>query len=445
MDYDLIIIGAGPAGYVSAIRAGQTGLKTLIIDEKYVGGMCLNWGCIPTKSIIESAKLYQRVKTADTFGVDGVDVDLLHFNWGKVKKKTNTSVRKLTKGIEYLWKKNGVEFIQGRASILSDHKVEVDQRILETKYILISTGSKPAVQSTFRAEKTIEIESLFGLETLPVKPIIYGRGSTAVELALFFKFIDIDPILVLTDTPILPIDDEFINMQVDKILKKEKIKVFPINEISVRDAVIVYQEKEYEYDAVVNSSLRMASLPPMPNEIELTDGFITVNEHLQTSIPNIYAVGDVNGKSFLAHSASVQGLAAIDHIHGKVEPVDFLLHPLNIYTEPEIASVGQTEEMLKAGNIEYRVSEFSLNANGKAIIEGNNNGLIRVLHETKYQQVLGVQIVANNATDMIAEASLLLEMEGTIYDLARSVHAHPTISEVFMEVGMIGSDTPVHN
>jgi dihydrolipoamide dehydrogenase len=223
----------------------------------------------------------------------------------------------------------------------------------------------------------------------------------------------------------------------EKIIKKEMIPMLLLEETKISGKKLIHKEQEYEFDKVINCSLRVATLPETMS-LELEAGFIKVNEYFQTSIPNIYAVGDVNGLSFLAHSASAQGLAAINHINGVAQGTDILMHPLNIYTEPEIAHIGKSEEQLQAEGIEYKVSEYSFSANGKALIEGKTEGSVRLLHETKYNQVLGAQIVGSDATDLISEASILMELEGTIFDVARAVHAHPTISEVFMEAGSAG-------
>jgi dihydrolipoamide dehydrogenase len=230
----------------------------------------------------------------------------------------------------------------------------------------------------------------------------------------------------------------------EKKFKKEKLSVVYGSDWKLEGNLLTDGEKSYEVDAIINASLRKAIIPDCQPGLELESGFIRVNEHLQTSVTGIYAVGDVNGKSYLAHVASAQGLQAVNHILGIETAVEASSYPLNIYSEPEIAQVGQTEQQIKAQGIDYKVSEFSLAANGKAMTEGNSEGSIRIISETKYGQVLGVQIIAANATDMIAEAGVLLELEGTIYDVARTVHAHPTVSEVFMEAGLVAIDQPVH-
>lgn len=431
MTYDLIIIGSGPAGYVSAIRAGQTGLKTLVIDKKYVGGMCLNWGCIPTKALIESAKTYRTVKTASAFGITGIAPEELGFDWKQAVTRTQGVVSRLSKGIEFLWKKNGVDFLSAEASILSPTTVSANNQIFETKAIAIATGSKPLPGP----QGAIELEDLLQLELLPSKPVIWGRGSVALELAQMFDLLDRKPIIVTPKLPLVPQLDDHLNTWIERKLKKDKIRVLLESEVSYQNGKLIYQDTELEQDGIINAGFRGAVLPESKLQLDLHHGFIKTDADLQTSVPGIYAIGDVNGRSYLAHAASAQGLAMVDHLHGKAGGYSDAQIPLNIYSRPEIAQVGQTERELKDSGQEYESREFPLTANGKALAEGNAEGFIRLLFEPKYKQVLGVQIIAENATDMIAEAGLMLELEGTVYDLAKTVHAHPTVSEIFMEAG----------
>jgi len=433
MQYDLIIIGSGPAGYVSAIRAGQTGLKTLVIDKKYVGGMCLNWGCIPTKSLIESAKLYYSIRNAGSFGISGIDPDKLDFDWTKAVTRTEGVVKRLTKGIEYLWKKNGVEFLQAEAKILSPTSVLADNRVFEAKNLMIATGSKPAALS--HIPDAVELENLLRLDDLPHKPVIYGRGAVAIELAQMFWLLGRKVTIVASGFPLIPKLNDQLNRWMETKLKKDKIVVIPESETSYKDGHLYHKEELMDYDAILNSSLRQAIIPLSEIEFAFEDGYLKTDEHLQTSVPGVYAVGDVNGRSYLAHAASAQGLAVVNHLQGKQTLYDDSKVPLNIYTKPEMAQIGMTEQQLKEAGIEYKTSEYPLTANGKALAEGNAEGSIRLLYETKYKQVLGVQIIAENATDMIAEAGVIMELEGTVYDLASTIHAHPTVSEVFMEAG----------
>ncbi|MCB5251425.1 MAG: FAD-dependent oxidoreductase [Candidatus Cloacimonadaceae bacterium] len=435
MTYDLIIIGSGPAGYVAAIRAGQTGLKTLIIDRKYVGGMCLNWGCIPTKSLLESAKMMKKVRSAHEFGIAGIQADQLSFDWPQALKRTNQVVAKLTRGIEYLWKKNGVEFLKAEAKILSATQVQADKRIFEAKNILIATGSRPASQELF--EGSIDLEDLYSLKELPKAPLLYGRGGHLIELAQFFALIGSNPVIIAADLPLIPPLDEALESFIQRKLKKDKIPVLTVAESQIKKGMILSKGQEYPFDKVLNVSYRAAVLPPMDLELELDNGYIKTDRSHETSVKGIYAAGDVSGKSFVAHAASAQAMEVIEAIQGIAPPQEQRRYPINIYTDPELAQIGLTESQIKAQGIPYEVNQHPLTANAKALAEGSSEGFIRVLYETKYHQVLGVQIAAEHATDLISEAGILMELEGTSYDLARTIHAHPTVAEIYMDAGEV--------
>lgn len=435
MKYDLIVIGSGPAGYVAAIRAGQTGLKTLVIDRKYIGGMCLNWGCIPTKALLESAKTLRKVRQASDYGITGIDKEALGFDWPKARERAFGVVNKLTRGIEFLWKKAGVEFLQAEARIISPTEVVADQRSFETKAILIATGSKPMPQVLF--PKAIELEELFSLPALPDRPLIYGRGANLVELAQFFALIGKQVTILASDLPLIPQLDSALDSFMQKKLKKDKISIIPLAESKIQDGILIYKDTAVEFDAAINASFRNAVIPQSEVELKLQDGFIHTDRNHETSVKGIYAAGDVNGKSYLAHAASAQGLEVVNALNGIEIQDELRRYPLNIYTDPEMAQVGKTEAQLKAEGHEYQVSQYPLTANGKALAEGESEGFIRLLWEPRYHEVLGVQIVAANATDLISEAGILLELEGTTFDLARTIHAHPTISEIYMEAGMV--------
>ncbi len=446
MDYDLIIIGSGPAGYVSAIRAGQIGLKTAIVEKDNVGGMCLNWGCIPTKALLESAKKYETAKNVSSFGIDGIDVKKLSFNWKRAIKRSEKIVGRLTKGVEYLLKKNGIDIINGRAVINSENSVGVENRLLETKNIIIATGSRPSkLDFPIPDELILEIENLLKLDNLPSNPVVVGKDAHAVELAQFFNLLGIEVTLFVPGNDLIPEMDSFLSDYINKMFKKAKLRVLFDSEIKgYEDGELIINNDRIPCDLLINGSSRNAVKPESNIEFILDNGFLNVNEFLQTNINNVYAIGDVNGKNKFAHGASAQGLHAVNVIGGITKPFDFTKFPINIYTYPEIAQIGLCESEIKDKGIEYKISDYPLSANGKAIIEGQIEGQIRLLSEKKYGEVLGVQIIAENATDMISEASAFIQLEGTVYDVANTIHAHPTVSEIFMESGFVAFDQPIH-
>lgn len=447
MDYDLIIIGAGPAGYVAAIRAGQLGMKTALVEKNEVGGMCLNWGCIPTKALIESAKLYSRIKRAEHMGIDGIDPAALTFNWNKSKTRAREVVKKLTGGVNFLLKKNGIDVIKGVAKLTSANSISVENRTLKAKNILLATGSYPkGIGIDIPADKYVDVEKMLDLESLPKDIVIYGHGPTALEIAQFFQMIDLNVTVVSPQKNLLPGIDKYLR---DFSLKKahaQGIKIYAgVKAAATEDGNIKVGDDTINFDLLINCSWRTSIIPENNLDFELDEkGYLSVNEHLETSVPGIYAAGDMNGLSYLAHAASAQGIFVVNRLQGVQGQMDINQYPVNVYTNPEMSQIGLTEDQVRKSGIEYRIGEFPMTANGKALAEDQGEGFIRILSEKKFGEVLGVQIVATNATDLIAEAAAFMSVEATVYDVARTVHAHPTISEVFLEAGMDAADKPIH-
>lgn len=447
MEYDLIIIGAGPAGYVAAIRAGQLGMKTALVEKKEVGGMCLNWGCIPTKALIESAKFYNRLKSAQNMGIDGIDLEAVSFNWTTAKKRSAKIVTKLTGGVNYLLKKNGIEVIKGEARITSPHTVSVQNRLLEAKNIFIGTGSYPAPLETELPDgKLVQVEYLLDMAELPQRVVLVGHGPVTLELAQFFQLIDKEVTVISPVENVLPGVDDYLRQYILKKTRSQGIRIIENCRISsATESLLKVDGIEIPYDVVINCSWRKGIAPPSDLDLSRDElGFIPVDEFLETRIPGIYAIGDVNGLSYLAHAASAQGIFAVNHVQGVQGSMDMKQCPINIYTHPEVAQIGLTEREIQDQNIEYRIGEFPMSANGKALAEDSADGMIRILSGKKFGEVLGVQIIAANATDLIAEAAAFMSVEATVYDVARTMHAHPTVSEVFLEAGMDAADKPIH-
>lgn len=429
MNYDLIIIGAGPAGYVSAIRAGQLGIKTLIVEKEKVGGMCLNWGCIPSKSLIESAKLFVKAGDFKRYGIDGVDKKDLSFNWQNAVKKAMGTTVKLSKGVEFLLKKNAVETIVGTAVITSENSITVDNRNITAEKLIIATGSYPEQGDS----DEISIKEFYALDKLPENIVFYGHGPVTLELAQMANMAGAKVQIFTKEQKLVPELDDYLNEYINKKLKKEKIE-------------IINEESQIAENAVkVNSRRRKAIIPESKVNIDLDEnGFIATDEKLQTSVKSIFAIGDVNGKSAYAHAGSAQGLFVVNSIKAVDAVLDLKKYPINVYASPEIAQLGMTEQDLIADKFDYKVSSFPLSANGKAMINGDTDGEVRILSDKKFGEVMGVQIIAENATDMIAEASAYMNLEATIYDVASTIHAHPTVSEIFMEAGFEAVDGAIH-
>ena len=447
MEYDVVIIGAGPAGYVAAIRAGQVGLKTAIIEKLYMGGMCFNWGCIPTKALLESAKMLVKVKHADEFGIDGIFEHKISFNWGKAKARSKRITGKLSTGVSYLLKKNGVDVIYGTARIGTDHSVYVDDKKISTKNIIIATGSKPkAMDKSLSNAPIVEIEKLFALESIPENIVITGNHVSAAEMAQFFRLIGKKVTLIAnSDYFMVGLDDYLISTIVKKLKSDDIDLILNVYPEKYETGELLVGGFKIKCDMLLNINSRKAIIPESDVPLELTErGFIKTSDQFETSIKGVYAIGDVAGKSFVAHVASAQGIYIINTIKGIKSNFDSTTYPINMYTVPEIAQIGMTEQYIKEVGIDYKISEFPLSANGKAMIEGNTEGFIRMISDKKYGQILGIQIVAANATDMIAEAGAFMNVEATVYDVAKTIHAHPTVSEIYMEAGFDAFDHAIH-
>jgi dihydrolipoamide dehydrogenase len=364
-------------------------------------------------------------------------------------KRADTIVRKLTKGVEFLLKKNNIEIIKGFAKIVSQNSITVENRNIEAENIIIATGSKSPKIIDNTGNIVVEIKNLFTQREIPENIVIIGNDSVSIELAQFFSMINKNVTFLVTGERIMPLADEYLSNYLLNIFKKEKINLIFNTDIHTVDSnykngELTINGNTVKCNILINAKTRESVIPESEIKFELENGYLKTDDDCKTNFPNIFAVGDVNGKSHFAHIGSAQGLHAVNLIKGIKQKLDLKKYPLNMYSVPEMAQIGQTEMELKNQNVDYKISEFPLSANGKAMTEGNTEGFVRILSEKKYGEVLGVQIVAPNATDMIAEASAFMQLESTIYDVAQTVHAHPTISEVFMEAGFEGVDGAIH-
>ncbi len=445
--YDVIIIGGGPGGYVAAIRAAQLGKKTALVEKHRMGGMCLNWGCVPARRLMESARFYDRIRNAAVFGVDGIDSDALHFNWKKSVTEKDRIVTKLVKGVEFLMKKNKVDVITGEATLIGGTQVRVGDEVYQAGKSIIATGSRPnrRALAALPEKLVVEIDDFYTRETLPDKIIVAGGDTIACEMASMLRLIGKTVTIVASESKLMGwLDDSLSKFIADKF-KEQGITVLTGKTFTgAKGNSVQVGDQAIEADMVINCERRTAVLPPLDDvPLDLDNGFIHVNEFMQTSIPSVYAIGDVTGRIF-AHVASAQGMCAVNHLTGLKEPVDYLRMPITLYLDPEIGSVGYTEEQLKEQGIAYISGEFPMSVNSKALVEGAPEGFVKILADQKYGEVLGVHVVAARATDLISEASMCMRTEGTLDDLTRVVHAHPTVSETFLEAGFKASGKPLH-
>lgn len=454
-NYDIIVIGAGPGGYVAAIKAAQLGAKVAIVEKNVVGGVCLNIGCIPTKALIKSARIHKDVLGAKAFGIN-LDAASVSVDMKQVVKRKDIIVKKLTIGVKSLLKKNGVDLIEGEAKVIDKNTVEVADKKYQTKNLIIATGASPVippipgVKEGFESGFILTSKEALSLDAIPTNLVIVGGGVIGIEFAtIYSSFGSNVTILEMADNILVNIDDEVRETYL-KSLKKDKVNVLTKAQVTkvAKDSVTYLLDGK---EVVVPADKVIMAVGMRPNTasldhlgLEITRNGITTNDKLETNIKGIYAIGDVNGKYMLAHVASSEALVAVENIMGGNKTIDYSKVPSGIYGFPEIASVGLTEQEAKEKGIDYKVSKFPLMANGKALAEAETEGFIKLIADTKYNEIIGAHILSPHATDLISEIVVLMNLEGTAHELASSIHPHPTLSEVFGEVAMGILDKPIH-
>src|SRR5690554_1670577 len=454
--YDIVILGGGPGGYVAAIKASQLGAKTAIIEKNALGGVCLNWGCIPTKTLLKSAKVYHYIKNSSFFGIDIDDDNKIYVNWPNMIKRKNTVVKKLTGGVKVLLDKNGVDTFIGEGKVIDKNTIQVNKDKISTNNLIIATGSKPFIPPIKGIDKAKESKyvltskDILDLKELPKKLVIVGGGVIGVEFASLFSELNCE-VTILEKAPniLLSVDSDIRKVMLRK-LKKLGIKIrTEADVVEIGEDSVSYKLKNKIEK--INSDKVLISIGTRPNiesiktlGLELDKSAIKTNEKLETSVNGVYAIGDVNGKYMLAHVASHEGIVAVENILGKNSKIDYEKIPSAIYTSPEIAFVGISEDEAKARGLDVKVGQFPLGANGKALAEAESDGIIKVIADRKYGEILGVHILSPNATDMIAELVVTMNLEGTIHDVANSIHPHPTFSEAIMEANLSTIDKAIH-
>lgn len=442
--YDVIIIGSGPGGYVAAAKAGKAGLKTLVIEKDNLGGICLNRGCIPTKALLSSAQRLLEVKDATSHGIE-ISGEI-EFDWEEIKKRKDKVVSRLNKGIEALFKQSKVEWKQGEATIVNPQQVRVGNETFQAKQLIIATGAQPlrpeipGLKSLYEdgtAQTAIDMPLI---KEIPEKLLIVGNNVYAVEYASLFSALGSSVTLLAPDARLLPYMDAELSEFMKRELTRQKIKLVFSAEISrFENKQAVYtvneQEKNLSFDTVLISLGSTPNLSGLDGlNLTMNDkGFIETDEYMRTSVKGVYAIGDVIGKYPLAHVASAEGIVAVFDILGTARPMQYHKLPMAVYAMPEVASVGLTEEKARQQYEDIRVSKYFMSANGKALAEGDSKGFVKILSVEPYDEVVGVHIAGNKATDLIAEGVLALQLEATLHDLASAVHAHPTPSEILME------------
>ncbi len=452
--YDVLVLGGGPGGYVAAIKAAQNGLKTALVEKEVVGGICLNHGCIPTKALLKSAKLYKQFQHAADYGIQlNGEID---YDWTSMLKRKDSVVKKLTTGVAGLLKKNGVAVFQGYGEVLSASKVKVNDETLETKNLILATGASPVVppipglQEAYDKGIAVTSRELLQIEKAPKSLVIIGGGVIGVEFATIFSSLGSKVTIIEMLPGILPPMDDAIRTQYTKLLKRDGVDILTSAEVkSVHSNKVNYQHagKDHEITAdtiLVAVGMRANSKGLEKLKLKMNRAAVDTNDQLQTSVPHVYAIGDLNGKYMLAHVASHEGIVAVENILGHEKKMNYDRVPSAVYGSPEIAMIGKTEQELKGNNIAYKASTFPILANGKSLTDGQTDGFIKLLVGEKYKEILGVHILAYNASDLIAELGVTMTLEGTAYELADTIHPHPTLSEIIMEAAEGAIGKPIH-
>ena len=459
-DYDLAILGGGPGGYVAAIRGAQLGLKTCIIEKDKLGGICLNWGCVPTKALLKNAEVYNTIKNADKYGIK---VDKLSVDFPANVKRSRDVSNRLSKGIEFLMKKNKITHIHGMGKLTSKTTIEMTsskkKEKVNAKKIIIATGARPRTFPGMEidGQRVISSREAMMLDAPPKKMIIIGSGAIGCEFASYFNEFGSEIHLVEMLDRVLPVEDADVSKEVARNFKKSGIKIYTGTKVSsidrLKTKVKVHTGKNGNKEILEGDlALLAAGVAGNIEKIGLeklgivTDGgAITINEYNQTNIPNIYAIGDVSGPPWLAHVASAQGHVAADHAAGhETKPVNYSNVPGCTYCQPQVGSLGMTEALAKEAGHDVKVGKFSFQASGKAMAVGNTSGFVKLVFDAKYGELLGAHIVGAEATELIAELGIAKALEATWEDIAMSVHAHPTLSEAIMEAALDAYGSAIH-
>lgn len=443
--YDIIVLGSGPGGYVTAIRASQLGFKTAIVEKESLGGVCLNWGCIPTKALLKSAQVFEYLKHAGDYGLSVKDYDK---DFDAVVKRSRGVADGMSKGVQFLMKKNKIDVIEGFGKLKPGKKIDVNGTEYSADHIIIATGARSRELPSLPQDgkKVIGYREAMTLPTQPKKMIVVGSGAIGVEFAYFYNSMGTDVTIVEFLPNVVPVEDEEVSKQLERSFKKNGIKIMTSSEVTKVDTSgdgVKATVKTSKGEEVLEADIILSAVGIKTNieNIGLEDvgiavdkDKILVNDYYQTNIPGYYAIGDVTPGQALAHVASAEGILCVEKIAGQhVEALDYGNIPGCTYCSPEIASVGLTEKQAKEKGFEIKVGKFPFSASGKASAGGNKEGFVKVVFDAKYGEWLGCHMIGAGVTDMIAEAVLGRKLETTGHEVLKTVHPHPTMSEAVME------------
>ncbi len=462
MNYDIIVIGSGPGGYVAAIRAAQLGMKTAVVEKENLGGVCLNWGCIPTKALLKSANVFEYINHAADYGISVKDAKV---DFDGMVSRSRGVANGMSNGIQFLMKKNKIDVIMGTGVVKAGKKVAVtdaDGKITEytaDKGLIIATGarSRQLPNLTQDGEKIIGYREAMTMKNQPKKMVVVGSGAIGVEFAYFYNSIGTDVTIVEFMPNVVPIEDAEVSKQLEKSFKKSGIKIMTSSSVEKVDTsgkgcvVTVKTEKgeeKIECDVVLSAVGIEANIANIGLEdvgIVTDKGRILVNDYYQTNIPGYYAIGDVLPTAALAHVASAEGIICVEKIAGhNPEPLDYGNIPGCTYCSPEISSVGMTEQQAKDKGLKIKVGKFPFSASGKASAAGAKDGFVKLIFDEQYGELLGAHMIGANVTEMIAEIVAIRKLETTGHELIKTVHPHPTMSEAIMEAAAAAYGEVIH-
>jgi len=443
--YDIIVLGSGPGGYVAAIRASQLGLKTAIIEKESLGGICLNWGCIPTKALLKSAQVFEYLKHADDYGLSVKEYDK---DFNAVVKRSRGVAEGMSNGVKFLMKKNKIDVIEGFGKLKTGKKVDVDGKEYTADHIIIATGARSRELPSLPQDgkKVIGYREAMVLPEQPKSMIVVGSGAIGVEFAYFYNSMGTDVTIVEYLPNVVPVEDIDVSKQLEKSFKKSGIKIMTSAEVTSVDTSgkgVKATVKTAKGEEILEADIILSAVGIKSNieNIGLEDVGIAVdrdkvlvNDFYQTNIPGYYAIGDITPGQALAHVASAEAILCVEKIAGQhVEALDYGNIPGCTYCTPEIASVGLTEKQAKEQGLDIKVGKFPFSASGKASASGAKDGFVKVIFDAKYGEWLGCHMIGAGVTDMIAEAVLGRKLETTGHEVLKTVHPHPTMSEAVME------------
>jgi len=457
-DFDVVVLGAGPGGYVAAIRAAQLGLKTAIIEKDSVGGVCLNWGCIPSKSLLRNAEVLNLVNNAEEFGIT---FENLTYDFSKAISRSREVVDKLTSGVQYLLNKNQVELIEGTGKLTEPHEIEIleNNRKFTSDNIIIATGARQRDIDSMPIDHHIVINSrdALSMSEIPDDITIIGAGATGVEFAHIYRSYGAKVTLVEMMDRIIPNEDSEISDSLRKSFAEREIDIkvgVTVKSIQASNGTALVTLVANGEEHLITSDKVLVAVGVQPNTdgiglegagITTDKGFISIGENMETNVSGVYAIGDVTGKMLLAHVATAQAVTAVEYIAGlNPAPIDYHLLPRAIYCEPQVASFGMTEAQARNHGIEIQIGRFPFSASGKAVALGHTEGIIKLVIDPEIGEILGAHMIGPEVTELLAELSMTKLLEGTTTELGWLVHPHPTISETLKEAALDSNGEAIH-